>query len=164
MSESVVKVPLTQGREALVDEADLPLVAGTRWSAQNMTCGKVYAKGWRGGRNVYMHRLIMGATDRSVHVDHRNGNPLDNRRENLRITDGFGNARNRRRNSAKRTSRYKGVFRRHARWQARIKRNGEVINLGRFEFEIEAALAYDRAAKELFGEFAYLNFPEVADV
>ncbi len=60
------------------------------------------------------------------------------------------------------SSRYKGVVRRGAykRWRARIGFNGKRIHLGDFADEKQAAMAYDDKAAELFGEFAYLNFPE----
>jgi AP2-like factor, euAP2 lineage len=62
----------------------------------------------------------------------------------------------------RRTSIYKGVYRHAARkkWMAVIISNGRSHWLGQFESEEDAARAYDQAAKELFGEFAYLNFPE----
>ncbi len=61
----------------------------------------------------------------------------------------------------KHSSKYKGVIRvkRDRKWQATIQANRRKLSLGAFDDEIEAAVAYDRKAKELFGEFAYLNFP-----
>ena len=92
-------------------------------------------------------------------VDHIDGNGLNNRKSNLRVCTQAQNSLNSRprRNSS---SRYKGVsfYKRDKIWQAQIFYNFRTINIGRFDDEIEAALAYDRKAAELFGEFAYLNF------
>ena len=58
-----------------------------------------------------------------------------------------------------RTSQYRGVSRRYGRWKARIKQNGTDIVIGDFENEVEAALAYDKKARQLHGERAFTNFP-----
>ena len=113
---------------------------------------------------VYMHRVITGARE-GEHVDHINGNTLDNRRNNLRKCSAQDNVRNRRKPSHRAgrptTSIYKGVSwqPRESRWYATIGINGQQIVLGRFTDEIEAAHAYDRAARQHFGAFARLNFP-----
>lgn len=93
-------------------------------------------------------------------VDHINGNGLDNRRSNLRLATAFQNLAN----MAIRphTSQYKGVsYYKHRtsykKWVAEIRCNRKRVRLGAFESEIEAARAYNEAAKNLFGEFARLN-------
>lgn len=94
-------------------------------------------------------------------IDHINGNRLDNRIENLRHATSVENTRNRKKpNSCKNKSQYKGVSpsKNPKKWRGRIKVNNKNIYLGSFDTEIEAALAYDKSAKELFGEFAKLNF------
>lgn len=157
---SPVIIPLTMGASALIDEEDMPLIAGLSWSSQRTSSG-IYAKSWFDGGNVYMHRWILRIPrgDRRI-VDHINGDTLDNRKSNLRITDKYGNARNRRPNLMRAGSKYKGVSWSKSRWVAKIRHMGRHIHLGRFQCETDAALAYDRAARDLFGEFAYLNFPE----
>lgn len=90
-----------------------------------------------------------------------NGNRMDNRRSNLRIWTRPENLRN----AAKRSgclSQYKGVSfdRKMNQWFATIWFEGRSIALGHYIEEIDAARAYDRAAVELFGEFARLNFPQ----
>ena len=92
-------------------------------------------------------------------VDHRNSDPKDNRRENLRLATFAENVRNRSKWQRKTTSRYLGVYRekggRRKKWAAQIRHK----KLGRFDNEIEAAKAYDREARKLYGDFAHLNFP-----
>ena len=159
-----VSIPLTKGFSTLVDVRDWGIATSIAWSAQETTHG-TYAKGWVGGGNVYLHRYIFGLRrgDKQV-VDHINGDTLDNRRSNLRITDRRGNLHNRRRNIHREPGSFKGVHRVGLRYVAQIGHMGEKIRLGSFPSAIEAAHAYDRAARELFGEFAYLNFPEVSNV
>lgn len=110
------------------------------------------------GKTIYLYRHILKA-DEGIVVDHINGNPLDNRKSNLRLCSQAENCYN----SAKRSgakSKYKGVsIRDEAKpFRARLHKDGKEYHLGSFETEIEAAIAYDVKAKEMFGEFARLNF------
>lgn len=91
-------------------------------------------------------------------VDHINGNGLDNRRENLRISTQAQNLWNAKKHKDS-SSIYKGVSKRRndTNWSARIMKNGKAQHIGMFTTETEAASAYNRVAKELFGEFAILN-------
>lgn len=114
------------------------------------------------GQSVPLHRIIakrMGL-DLSEHIDHINGNELDNRRENLRSATNAENLMNQKLCSNN-TSGFKGVIWRKDRnkWQAKIMVHGKTQHLGYSNCKIEAAKAYDNAARELFGEFARLNFP-----
>lgn len=117
------------------------------------------------GRTIGLHRIIMGTENspRSVFVDHIDRNGLNNSRTNLRITDNSGNQGNRpKRLSAKNTSTYKGVCRdaycyRSKPWHAQITLSGKTKNLGRYRTQEEAALAYNKAAIEVFGPLAHLN-------
>jgi hypothetical protein len=107
-----------------------------------------------------LHQVIMGTTSGQI-VDHINGNPLDNRRSNLRIVSHSENNKN----STKRKNalnKFKGVHfsTRERKFKAQIQSNKNKISLGTFKTEVEAARAYDEAAKKLHGEFAKLNFPE----
>jgi hypothetical protein len=120
---------------------------------------KYYAKGFVGGKRVYLARLILGVTDPRVLVDHRDGNPMNCRRDNLRVCSHSQNVFNS--GSRGGTSVYKGVHfdKYHQRWIGRIAAHGVKRRLGMFNSEEEAARAYDAAALELHGEFARLNFP-----
>lgn len=153
----VAYVPLSQGMEAIIDAADVPVVGGMNWCA-NRIKGSIYAVRSRfadDGRHIglMMHRLIMDAPAGSV-VDHINGDGLDNRRENLRIATHAENLRNSRL-SCRNTSGVKGVCwdKGHKKWAAFISVSGKVHRLGRFSDKGDAARAYAEASRRLHGEF-----------
>jgi len=105
------------------------------------------------------HRKILSAPD-NLHVDHIDGNPLNNCRENLRLTTRSGNMRNSSaKNNEGRTSTYKGVSycKTTGRWKAQITLDSGTMHLGRFVDELSAAAAYNRAAKVFHKEYARLN-------
>src|SRR5687768_17425464 len=104
---------------------------------------------------MQMHRLIMGLD--GPLVDHENHNGLDNRRENLRHATQQQNKRNQR--IRKNTSGFKGVRWDKGKWQARIMIDGIQLNIGRYFEPLDAARAYDAAARQYHGEFASINFP-----
>jgi hypothetical protein len=155
-------VPLTQGKVGLIDVVDAHLLAGYRWYTAR--AGKQwYMRGQRSRatvprsqrRCIDFHRLLFPETKM---VDHKNGNGLDNRRENIRPATNSQNQLNR----AKRqgcSSRYKGVawHIKHERWISNIRYQGRRIHLGWFFDEESAARAYNEKALELFGDFARLN-------
>jgi hypothetical protein len=160
MGEGVRHIHVTGGGFVLVDAADFEQVGRHTW---HVSGGSDYARATVGGKTVAMHRLIMNAPPGKV-VDHINGHRLDNRRSNLRICTRAENLWNARKGRG--TSRFKGVFwdsRRH-KWGACIHRDGKGYWLGHFTDEVAAAQAYDRAARELFGAFACLNFPQSGNV
>ena len=81
----------------------------------------------------------------------------DNRRSNLRVATTQENCRNQCKPKHN-TSGYKGVVFLRGKWQAQVKHNRKNVYVGLFNTALEAARAYDEKAKELFGEFAQLNF------
>ena len=112
-------------------------------------------------KRLLTHRIIWFIHNGDVpeFLDHKDGDRLNNRIKNLRPATRLENNRNSR-NRKSSTSQYLGVHlnKRLKKWCARISTNGKGKHLGCFDDEIEAAKAYDAAAKELFGEFANPNF------
>ena len=108
-----------------------------------------------------MHRDILKPPDHLC-VDHINHNGIDNRRANLRLATHRQNSYNRIHFTKNPSSKYKGVsFRKRTKkWDAKIRYDGKNKHIGSFKDEIEAAKAYDEAAKKYQGEFAALNFKE----
>lgn len=153
-----------EGRVAVVDDEDFDLVSQYRWVLWQRTRPRsiqgpyvvAYVQDGEGRlSSIKMHKLITGwpMTD---HVD-RDG--LNNQRSNLRECNLSSNQQNRG-PVAGHSSRFKGVLWDRGRFKARISVGGHSRYLGRFLDEADAARAYDAAARELFGEFAYLNFPD----
>lgn len=151
-----VSTPKFPDTYVIVDDRNYDRVmAEGKWSAiEDGNC--MYAKRTR--PDTLMHRFILNAA-KGEKVDHRNINGLDNREENLRMCTTSQNMANSRKhiNSA---SKYKGVCpnKLQGGWYSTICCDGKRKRLGSFETQEEAARAYDKKAKELFGEFANLNF------
>lgn len=158
--ETTVRIPLSKGREALIDAADLELVSQFKWYAEPLANTCYGANKNSGKSKQYLHRHIMGETDPTVLIDHRNGDGLDNRRLNLRRSTKKQNVQNSA-GQVNTSSGYKGVsyVKKSGKWRAYIVPHKPAqISLGTYELEEDAARAYDVAAKQYFGEFAYLNF------
>jgi hypothetical protein len=158
------RIPLTQGQFAIVDPEDYPRLAKYKWHA-NKARDTYYAqrKLWlprlKKEITIKMHRQILNVPHNLL-VDHINHNPLDNRKANLRPATHSQNTCNTPKYRRSR-SRYKGVtwHKPKQKWNARIRKNRRTISLGYFNNEIDAAKAYDRAAKKYHGDFAVLNSP-----
>jgi len=159
------KIPLTQGKYAIVDPERYEELAKYKWFAVKSERG-YYAlrmtKAKRGSRvrqkAVRMHRVILKPPEGKF-IDHINHNGLDNRSANLRICTMQQNMWNKRKQRGNYSSKYKGVNRskNENKWESRITCNGKTISLGYFDDEEKAAKAYDAKAKELFGDYAALN-------
>lgn len=160
------------GKFALLDDEDYEYINKFSWICsknkhnfylarqgnKNDLCAGMYKK------TIFMHRVILNQLKGTI-VDHIDGNGLNNQKSNLRIVTPSQNMMNRRKNKNT-ASDYKGVSlnKRKLRgkpysWMSTISINNKKMTIGRYDSQIEAAKAYDKKAKELFGEFAKLNFP-----
>lgn len=126
---------------------DHELIMSMQWHIHKTTANKYYAR----NRAGTMHRLIMGCPE--MMVDHKNGDTLDNSRENLRLATASQNQMN------SRKSKYKGVdyVKSSGKFRARITVKGSVISGGYFNDQKSAALRYNYLAIKFHGEFASLN-------
>jgi hypothetical protein len=159
------RIPLTQGKYAIVDPEDYQRLIKYKWHA-NKAKNTYYAVrrvhvGFNKWKHIKMHREVLNPPDH-LFVDHINHNGLDNRIANLRTATPQQNAYNRIHFTKNPSSKYKGVSwnRYKKKWSVQIRYNSKSKFIGFFENEIEAAKAYDKAAKIHHGEFAVLNFPD----
>lgn len=124
--------------------------------------GKKYGPYPRRHKMLYMHILIMEPKDEEQ-VDHKDHDGLNNQRYNLRIATRSQNQYNGTKAKLyaghKPSSVFRGVSwqKREHRWRAQIQVESKRIYLGGFKVEKEAALEYNLAAAQHFGEFANLN-------
>ena len=153
------RIPLTKGQFAIVDDEDYERVSKYKWQATwGGYCYYATRIPWNKGKRheIRMHRFILNAPDDKI-VDHIDFNGLNNRRDNIRTCTHSQSQYHRRSHGG--TSKYKGVSlcRKNNKWQAQIKHNRKSKWIGQYEKEKDAAKAYNKKAKELFGDFAYLN-------
>lgn len=161
-------IPLTRGQSAKVDDSDFGYLNQWKWRAEkapNTLRTLFYAVRATARPNrvtVRMHREILGLRDSKLFGEHKDGDGLNNTRENLRVATPSQNGAAFRNPVLNKSSRYRGVCYhiRRKLWYAAIKINGKTENLGKFSDEKAAAVAYDARATVLFGEFAQLNFPK----
>lgn len=164
-------IELTQGKVALVDDADYKWLSQWNWGLSTHP-NIFYAKAWINSKATYMHRLILGLTDRKIHTDHKDHNGLNNQRDNLRRCTSSENQKNAR---ASGKSKYLGVSfytpqkdNKHKRfkngkpyksnrWKASFHIGKKLKFLGYFETQLEAAIIYNIAARKYHGEFANPN-------
>lgn len=157
-NDGTASIPLNNGMYSMVDIEDVNLLTNHSWSLSND--GYVVSGIVRDGKQITirMHRLILKDVPEDKDVDHVDMDKLNNRKYNLRVASKAENQRNvgiRKDN----TSGFKGVSyeKSTGKYKAYIRLNGKMKNLGRFSCPIQASEAYDKAAKELFGDFARLN-------
>jgi hypothetical protein len=159
------EIKLTKGQVAFVDDEDFEFINQWKWQAKspkNSHCFYATRGVWNKDKKrmdeVSMHRVILKLLGSKMEVDHADRNGLNNQRNNLRIATRSENSANIgcRKNS---TSKYLGVSLRksNGKWRAEIRKNGKGYRLGEFINEIDAALAYNEAAKTHHGQFANLN-------
>lgn len=164
----MVTLSLPSGDVTQVSPEDYDRVNSQKWHRNGRTRGGPYVKAYRVGDKfgVLLHRFILNVLESpEVLVDHIDGDGMNNQRSNLRLASAQQNARNKSTHStSKLTSIFKGVDRpAGGRWRARIMNNRKYNHIGMYDREIEAALAYDEAARKIFGDFAKFNF-EVSNV
>lgn len=144
-----IHIPLGGGHVAIVSPADAGFESGGYWWSGR------YAKNDLGYLHRHIAEAIWGPLPKGMFVDHIDGDPLNNRRANLRLVTPSENAANAAARGGK--SKYRGVFQARAKWAAQIAKAGVRIHLGTFDTEEEAARAYDAAAADIHGSFARLN-------
>lgn len=157
MNDPIVFLPLTQGQVAIIDFADFEKVGRVKWCAHKRgDGGNFHAQRRVDGKLVYLHNVLLEVKG----VDHKNGNGLDCRRENMRPATRKQNAQAFQRKAPNKTSCFRGV-RRHSQnpvWTAQIKMGDKHFYLGSFKLEKDAAIAYDKKAVELGFFKEALNF------
>lgn len=150
------KISLGRDMFALVDDADYPELSKYKWTCHGHR-NTFYVTRSENGVPISMHRQILGLDNRKVVCDHKDGNGLNNQRDNLRACTILQNNLNKR-TYKNNVQGFKGVKRvSKNRFMARIRHIGKTTYLGTFDCPKEAAHAYNEKAKELHGEFARLN-------
>lgn len=165
----VWRIPLTQGKSALVSDGHLGLVSEHTWFADrhsNTFYAYTHLRLPDGSSTKrYMHQMIGEALGIVGLVDHKSRDGLDNRESNLRPSSPELNGANQRNKvtyaGVPVSSPYKGVSwkRSHRKWLASLRSAGKQKFLGYFDAAVDAARAYDKEALAVWGEYAKLNFP-----
>jgi hypothetical protein len=145
----------------LIDRRDVGLLKKYTWRIHSIKSGKyvsakVYipGKGHGRSRRIYLHREILKT---AAEVDHRNRNPLDNRRSNLRECTSSQNKMNQKLRSDNKSG-FKGVSVKAGKYYvARAKHKGSEVYLGCFKTPHAAARKYDEYVRENYGDFASPN-------
>lgn len=155
------EISLTRGKVALVDDEDFDWVNQFKWYAckgrRRFYGRRTRAKAEGGGKQLLHHFIC----PKWKFIDHKNGNGLDNQKENLRASSTAQNLRAYCLKAVGRTSRFRGVSwgRRDEKWAAGIRVSPKKVFLGYFDKEEDAAKAFDRAAIRFGFAREALNFP-----
>lgn len=148
---------ILNGKTIYFDEEDKNIVFKHSWYLQRCGGTKYYVAHGGSKNRIWLHREIIKPQDNQI-VDHINGNPLDNRRLNLRACNTKQNNRNSTIHKDNKSG-FKGVhyMKDRNKWASQIRVDGKKINLGFYKDKIEAAKAYNDASITYFGAFAKLN-------
>jgi hypothetical protein len=148
----VKEIKLTKGHYALVDDEDFEFLNQWKWYSNHK-----YATRNLGKARVFMHRLLLNAP-KDKFVDHVNGNPLDNRKCNIRLCTYSENGRNQKL-AKHNTTGFKGVSfqEKYKSYRVSLNINQKITYLGSYKSAEEAAIIYDIWAIYYFGEFAKTN-------
>lgn len=160
----MIRIPLTKGQYALIDDEDYNLVKCYTWYAERSNSirefyyASTHIKLNGKQTTLKMHRIITHAQTGEL-IDHKDGNGLNNQKDNLRSTTQTNNIRNSFKKSNTSSSKYKGVSwcKRKSLWKAYLTIDYKYIHLGYFNNEIDAARAYNKAATQNFGPFVRIN-------
>jgi hypothetical protein len=153
------EIKLTHNKIALVDDKDFDYLNKFHWKAfLNRGTTTFYAYSKIKGKRIFLHRFLLNPPE-NILIDHIDGNGLNNQKNNLRFCSASQNRMNVNKISNFKnkptSSKFKGVVIVNKKY-IRCKIGAKY--LGYFKTEIDAAKAYDREAKKLYGEFANLNF------
>lgn len=160
------EIELTQGKKALVDDADFEHLNQFNWCAHRLRSGQ-----YRADRNVggskkarseeLMHWAVIGKPPKGLYVDHIDGNPLNNQRSNLRFATNAQNQANRGPSKHNKLGikgvckvYFNGNTKKRPFYRAQIKSNKKVRHIGYFKTPEQAQKAYLEAARKYHGEFA----------
>jgi len=150
------EIPLKHGMIAKISDGKYNQAIQHTWRAVWIK-DRWYVR--RGSDNMFLHRFVMGVTDPKILVDHRDGDGLNNQDDNLRVATQSQNMANQGKHKNN-TIGYKGVVwdKRDKKFRAQISVQGKRLKIGYFEDPIDAARAYDEAARKYYGRFARTNF------
>jgi len=143
---------------AIVDIKDIEKVKNHKWYAM-LRGGRLTPVTKIKGKTIYMSNIIMGfKSNRFYMIDHKNRNPLNNRRNNLRECTTVQNSWNQGARKSNKSG-YKGIcwHKKAKKWMVRIKAKDKAIYLGLFNDLKIAINTYNEAAIKYHGKFAYLN-------
>ena len=172
VKEIIINSPKYGQKIILIDSEDYKLILKYKWiveKGRTTFYAMAHVGSWKKRETIRMHQLILGIIPekngkRAIKVDHKNHNGLDNTRINIRTCTNEQNGFNQQLSKRNSTG-YKGVIikidkrrgRNSIKYNARIRVNGKLIDLGRHSTPLEAAIKYNEAALKFHGDFAYLN-------
>ena len=146
------KIPLSNSdKVAIIDDEDFERVSRFTWRLGEHGYPIATVNGRRPNSILRMHNFL-------VEIDHENRDKLDNQKKNLRVATRSQNMANRPPYKNNKSG-YRGVRKRGSFWRVNISKKGKQTFIGKFANILDAARAYDKAAREEYGKFAFTNFP-----